>query len=228
MIPGRLSDAMLDALALALALAACLEYAPALAQVTTNNDYYKSAGTELLRSVERYHVGPAGNKLRTHEYPAAGADIEFTLRYFPNHPQALSLLMQLCDRRRLEACNPELLADVFARAIAVNPEVAPTYVAQGIYLYRIKNLPEAITSLEKAVTLDPNSVNAQYNLGLIYFETQQYELANVHAQRAYELGTTLPALRDKLKNAGQWKTLAPSSDVAPSASSETANAPTAR
>jgi tetratricopeptide (TPR) repeat protein len=219
---------MLDAVGLAFALAACLESGSALAQLVYNNDYYKSAGTELLRSVERYHVGPAGDKLRTHQYESAWGDIEFTLRFFPNHPQGLSLLMQLCEQRRLSACAPELLSDMFARAVTANPEAAPTYVAQGIYLYRIKKLPEAITSLEKAATLDPDSVNAQYNLGLIYFETRQYELANAHAQRAYQLGAAFPGLRDKLKKAGQWKPLAPPPDVAPSASSGPGSAPAAR
>ena len=76
----------------------------------------------------------------------------------------------------------------FENAIAVNPDVAATYVLQGIYLYRAKRLPAAVTSLEKAVKLDPDSLNAHYNLGLVYFETKQFELANAHAQRAYQLG----------------------------------------
>jgi tetratricopeptide (TPR) repeat protein len=219
---------MSNALALALALAACLQSASALAQPAMNNDYYKSAGTELLRSVERYHVGPASDKLRTHQYESASGDIDFTLRYFPNHPQGLSLLMQLCEQRKSGSCAPELLSDVFARAVAANPEAAPTYVAQGIYLYRIKQLPDAITSLEKATTLDPDSLNAHYNLGLVYLEAKKYEQANVHAQRAYQLGATMPGLRDKLKKAGQWKPLPAPPDVAPSASSDTRNAPTAR
>jgi tetratricopeptide (TPR) repeat protein len=229
MIRGRSLFALLNPLPLAFALAwACIGAAPTFAQ-DANNDYYKGAGTELLRNVERYHVVPAGEKLRTHQYESAQGDIDFILRYFPNHPQGLSLLIQLCEVRKSAACAPELMADRFERAVAVNPDAAATYVAQGIFQFRMKKLPAATASLEKAVTLDPDSVNAQYNLGLVYFEARRYELANVHAQRAYQLGTSLPGLRDKLKRAGQWKPLeAPQPDVTPSASSESGNPPTVR
>jgi len=220
---------MLGAIAFVSALAcAGLDIAPAAAQ-PTNNDYYKSEGTELLRNVERYHVGLAIDKLRTRQFESAAADIGFILNYFPNHPQGLALQMQLCEQQKSSGCAPERMTEVFERAIAVNPDVAATYVAQGIYLYRVKQLPAAIASLEKATTLDPDSLNAQYNLGLVYFESKKYEQANAHAQRAYQLGATMPGLRDKLKKAGQWKPLAPSPpDVAPSASSEPGSTGAAR
>jgi tetratricopeptide (TPR) repeat protein len=81
-------------------------------------------------------------------------------------------------------------------------------VAQGIYLARTKRYPEAIKSYEHALEIAPDSVNAHYNLGLAYIETKQYQLANEHAQRAYELGASLPGLRDKLKRIGQWNPVA--------------------
>lgn len=217
-------------MAVALALGgACLDTSLAIAQ-PANNDYYKGAGTELLRNVDKYHLGLAIEKLRTRQYESAAGDIGFMLAYFPNHPQALALLMQLCDQQpKSSRCAPDRMADVFERAIAVNPDAAATYVAQGIYLYQMKKLPAAITSLERAATLDPVSINAQYNLGLAYFEARQYAAANAHAQRAYQLGAALPGLREKLKRAGQWKPgEVPPPDVAPSASSETGSAPAAR
>ncbi len=185
---------------------ACLGSAPAFAQLKASNDYYKSAGTELLRSVETYHVGPAADKLRIRQYESASGDIAFTLRYFPNHPQGLLQMMQLCEQWKFSAqCNFAMVSDVFANAIAINPNVAAPYVAQGIYLYREKRLQAAIASFEEALTVDANSLNAHYNLGLAYFDTKQFELANVHAQRAYQLGAPVPGLRDKLTRVGQWK-----------------------
>jgi tetratricopeptide (TPR) repeat protein len=75
--------------------------------------------------------------------------------------------------------------------------------------------------MEKALTLDPNSINAHYNLGLTYFETKQFELANEHAQRAYQLGASPPGLRDKLVRAKQWRPIdTPIPDAASSMGAE--------
>ena len=196
----------LTTIALALVYA-CLGSGVALAQ-PTNNDYYKAAGTELLRNVDKYHLGLATDKLRAHAYESGFGDIGFMLNYFPNHPQALMLLIELCDQWKSYRCDAQ---DRFENAIAVNPDIAATYVLQGIYLFRTKRLPAAVASLENAVKLDPESLNAHYNLGLVYFETKQFDLANAEAQRAYQLGAPLPGLRDKLTRAGKWKPI----DAAP-------------
>jgi len=186
--------------------------APTSAQ-PTNNDYYKGAGTELLYNVEKYHLGPANDKLRSRQYESGQNEIAFMLRYFPNHPQALMLLTELCEQWKSPRCNPQ---EAFESAIAVNPNAAGTFIVQGIYLYRVKQFPAAIASLEKALTMAPDSVNAHYNLGLAYFETKQYDLSNEHAQRAYQLGAPLPGLRDKLTKVGRWKAVdAPKSGEAP-------------
>ena len=187
----------------------CLSSAPSFAQ-KTNNDYFKGAGTELLRNVEKYHLNQAADKLRSGQFESASGDIEFILRFFPNHPQGLILMTQLCEQWKFSAqCNFAMVSEVFENAIAVNPNVASTYVLQGIYLDRTKRLSAAVASFEKAVSVDPNSLNAHYNLGLAYFETKQFELANVHAQRAYQLGAPLPGLRDKLIRTGNWKPVNP-------------------
>ncbi len=216
---------VLGTIAVVFALACiCLNSAPAFAQ-PTNNDYYKGAGTELLRNVEKYHLGQAADKLRLRQFESASGDIEFILRFFPNHPQGLILMTQLCEQWKFSAqCNFAMMSDVFENAIAVNPDVAATCVLQGIYLYRSKRLPAAIASLDKAVKLDPNSLNAHYNLGLAYFDTKQFELANLHAQRAYELGAPVSGLRDKLTRAGKWK---PINTSMPDATSSSAPDPQA-
>lgn len=214
------------AAAVVLALACmCLGSAPTFAQ-PTNNDYYKGAGTELLYNVEKYHLGLATDKLRARSYESGFGDIGFILIYYPNHPRGLMLLIELCEQWKSPRCD---LQQAFENAIAVNPDVAATYVLQGIYLYRAKRLPAAVTSLEKAVKLDPDSINAHYNLGLVYFETKQFELANAHAQRAYQLGASVPGLRDKLKRAGQWKPIdTPVPDAASSIGSDAQPSPAPR
>jgi Tfp pilus assembly protein PilF len=188
-----------------------------LAQAT-DNDYYTTADTTLLRTVERYHVLPAEEKIRTKFYSAARSDIDFVLRYFPNHPKGLLLMAQLCTDHAMPHCE---LDSVFEKAIALNPNVAGTYVTQGVYLHRVKRYREAIASYQRALAIDPDSINGHYNLALAYLETKQYDLANEEAQRAYALGAPLPGLRDRLKQSGRWKPVA--ATPAPQSSSAAAD-----
>jgi len=168
----------------------------------TDNDYYTTTDATLLRTVEHYHVVPAEEKIRTKFYSAARGDVDFVLRYFPNHPKGLLLMAQMCADGVTQHCDMDV---VFDKAIAINPNVAGTYVTQGVYLHRIKRYREAIASYQRALAIDPNSLNGHYNLGLAYLETKQYDLANQEAQRAYALGAPFPGLRDRLKQSGQWK-----------------------
>ena len=180
-----------------------------------DNDYYTTSDLTLLRTVERYHIVPAEEKIRTKFYTGARGDLDFVLRYFPNHPKGLLLMAQLCADPTMPHCDLDIL---FEKAIAINPNVAGTYVTQGVYLHRVKRYREAIASYQRALAIDPNSVNGHYNLGLAYLETKQYDLANDEAQRAYALGSPFPGLRDRLKQAGKWKPVAATPAPQPSSS----------
>jgi len=207
-----------------------LAVGPAWGQAT-DNDYYASRGTELLSAVERYHLGPGEEGMRTKHYDSAFGDFKFILNYFPNHPQALLLMAQLCETWKSPLCDA---APFFDRAIARNPTVATTYVAYGIYQLRARKTATAIANFKQALELDPNSTNAHYNIALAYLDSQQYELANEHAQKAYALGAPVPGLRDRLKRAGYWKPavpgavepIAPDGKDAPTAAPEHGGSPT--
>jgi tetratricopeptide (TPR) repeat protein len=165
-------------------------------------DYFQARGCGLLLSVEQFHLGPGKEHLNARFYEAAFADFRFILNQFPNHPTALLLMAQTCEQWKAPKC---LTQEWFERAIAFKSDVPGTYVAQGIYLHRAKQYPQAIQSFKRALELDPDSMNAHYNLGLSYLETKQYALANEQAQRAYALGAQLPGLRNWLERVGQWK-----------------------
>lgn len=174
-------------------------------------DYYAARltahNTELLRKVENAHIPPATRKLQAGSYWYAIGDVEFILRYFPNHPYALALLSELCDVRwKVPRCDSE---EWFRKAIAINPSAPQTFLANGVHLQRRSRLPEAIQSYKRAIALDPRLGNAHYNLALAYFDQRQYDLANRHAQLAYATGMSLPGLRDKLTQAGHWKPMPP-------------------
>jgi tetratricopeptide (TPR) repeat protein len=179
--------------------------------VQANSDYYLyryhtsyAQPSQLLRTVEHNHLGLGQQRLREKSYSRAFNEFTFILTAFPNHPQALLGMVELCNAWRSPNCGME---ERFAKAIAVNPDAAGTYVIQGIYLARIGKNAAAIESYKRAVALQPDLSSAHYNLGLAYFEAKQYSLSNEYAQKAYSLGFQLPGLRDKLQRAGHWKPL---------------------
>ena len=172
-----------------------------------NRDYYTARSAvdiELLTAVEKYHLQPGYEKLSEKRYEAAFADAKFILRYFPNHPKALMMLSEICNRWQSPDCNPD---EWFEKAVSRNPAVSETYVLYGIYLHRTKRFDAAVKSYKQALEIDPMSLNAHYNLGLAYVDLKQYELANQHAQKSYALGAPFPGLREKLKRVGAWKPL---------------------
>jgi tetratricopeptide (TPR) repeat protein len=182
------------------------------------NDYYYYAAkaSNRLKVVEQYHLGPCEQQLRERAYHQAVSECNFILKIFPNHPQALLLTTQACERWTSPLCR---LDDVFQNAVAINPQIPQTFVLQGIYLHRTHQYGKAIQSYENALQLDPNLINAHYNLALTYLETKQFDQANEHAQRAYDLGATLPGLRDLLTKAGHWNPAQRASEATPPAES---------
>lgn len=187
--------------------------APVLAQ-EGNRDYYAPRGpadTELLTAVEKYHLQPGYEKMSKKHYAAAFGDAKFMLHYFPNHPKALMLLFDVCSRWQSPTCNPD---DWLDKAVSVNPSSSATHVIYGMHLHRTRRFEAAVKAYQQALEIDPNSLNAHYNLGLTYVEMKQYELANQHAQKSYALGAPFSGLRDRLKRAGFWKPLA-ETDAAP-------------
>jgi tetratricopeptide (TPR) repeat protein len=178
-------------------------------------DYYAGRGTELLRNVDKYHLAQGEQKLRARQYEYAFGDFDFMLSYFPNHPKALLNMAQLCGEWKAPRCNLDV---TFENAIAVNPRAAGTYVVQGIWLSRVKRNKAAIDAFKAALALEPDSMNAHYNLALTYFDERDFALANEHAQRAYALGAPVMGLRQKLEKVGQWRPLpAPDAGAAPDA-----------
>jgi tetratricopeptide (TPR) repeat protein len=200
--PGRVQ---LSALC---ALLACSVFFTVAHAEQGNFDYYaprKGSAEELFQNVQNYHLEPGREDMLKGAFQYALANFEFILRYYPNHPRALDLLSQTCNAWKN---NPRCDADGwFERAIAVNPNAAPTYIVLGLHFHRSGKFADEIRSYKKALELQPQSLNAYYNLGLAYVAQKQYSLANEAAQHAYALGAPLPGLKDKLKAVGAWKPL---------------------
>jgi tetratricopeptide (TPR) repeat protein len=200
--------------------------AGAFAQGAGGFDYYAprtdNADITRLKNVEGYHLAPGQSKMARREYYYAQQEFEFILHYYPNHPKGLSLLSDLCEKYGDKRCDAAAEA-WFDKAIKLNPEVGQTYLLYGIHLHRKRQLEQAVKAYRRAIELAPSSVNAHYNLGLAYVDLKQYDLANQHAQRSYQLGAYTPGLKNKLEKVGKWNpnvALAPTADATPAAASK--------
>jgi hypothetical protein len=61
-------------------------------------------------------------------------------------------------------------------------------------------------------------------------DLKQYDLANEHAQRSYQLGAYAPGLRNKLQKVGKWNpnvVLTPTAEATPAAAATATASPTA-
>ena len=170
-------------------------------------DYYapRTAKNEiqLYNNVMGHHFNQGQKELADRRYHAALAHYEFILRYYPNQPQVLGLLSELCMKWKSPKCDAD---GWFQRAIERNPNAAPTYLANGIHLHKNERIKEAAEAYLRAAELAPDSINAHYNLGLVYIDLKQYDLANQHAQKSYQLGASLPGLRNRLERLSKWNT----------------------
>jgi tetratricopeptide (TPR) repeat protein len=204
----------------------------AVAQPSNNDFYAPRSGAdskELLQNVLQYHLGPGREEMGNGRWQPALEHFEFILRYYPNHPQALFALSELCQKWKSPACDG-IAERWFQKAIERNPEAAQSHVVQAMHLHRKNKLDDAVKSYKRAIELAPNSVNAHYNLGLAYTDLKQYDQANLHAQKSYSLGVTLPALRTRLEKVGKWNPSVslqepeakPAEDVPPPATTEKA------
>jgi len=211
MAPGRLFK-----VTLAVAAAVMLGLANGASAQDPGRDYYQAGatrgGVQMLRNLDQNHYRLAAGALERGRYQGAVPDLEFMLKYIPNHPQALAGIAQASIGLK----RPDLADQYFKNAIQRYPSHDETYVIYGVFLHKLGRVNAAIAQYRKALEINPNSVLGHYNLGLAYVDTKAYSEANVHAQKAYQLGMTLPGLRRQLEAANAWKPSVPSADVSPS------------
>jgi tetratricopeptide (TPR) repeat protein len=168
-------------------------------------DYRDPGRTAMLGNVNTNHYNADVQNLVRGEtgYQVIG-DLDFVLRAFPNHHQALSTMMRYFlqggDRSRFRSAEC-----YFDRAIRLAPD--DVYVRQifSVYLARKQKMRDAVDQLERAIELSPEPMmELHYNLGLLYTDLKEFDKANRNASIAYGMGHPLPGLREKLMRAGQW------------------------
>lgn len=167
-------------------------------------DYYNPINVDYLDKVTGAHVNKAKRRYQKKKYNWVKTDLSYTLYRVPNHPEALLMLSQLSLNSAQNLVTSDQAIKYFEKAIEYTPLQTTTYLLYGIHLHKIKEYSKAIEQYKIAIQLNPNNVEAHYNLGLSYIATKNYNKAKYHAQKAYENNFPLNGLKNKLVNLKHW------------------------
>ena len=133
------------------------------------------------------------------------SDLDYTLRAFPNHHRALNAMAKYKLQKRQDFEEFYSAECYFARAIAFKPEDGVVYQIYAIYLHKSDKIAEAEKQYFTALKIQPESSEIHYNLGLLYYDKGNYQLALEHAHKAYALNYPLEGLKRLLIKKGVWK-----------------------
>lgn len=165
-----------------------------------------------IKRVENVHFNPEMKILNTKRYSIEKltAEIHYTLRAFPNHPEALVAISRLermvggkLSQKSATVFTPKISAYCFFdRAIRFRPEDMAVRFSYAIHLHQSRKYKEALEQYKMAETQYVENRFFHYNFGLLYADMKNWGKAVEYAQRAYSSGVTFPALRQKIEKAG--------------------------
>ena len=156
---------------------------------------------ERLPIVERFHFTEKVEFLRAGESSTLVGDLDYTLRTFPNHHKALYSMLQYRLKHPRQPSEEFFSADCyFKRALAFKPDDGIVWMLYGIYNHKKNNYSAALEKYKTAEKILKGSSDLFYNMGLLYFDMGNIELARKYANLAYGRGYPLPALRKKLES----------------------------
>jgi tetratricopeptide (TPR) repeat protein len=178
----------------------CLPYKP---QAFGPFDYTARARhPQQLQVVENAHFTAEdrniGNLIREYD------DLDYTLRAWPNHHEALNLVSIV---RRLKMTNLRNFkyppAECYLqRAINFAPHDYVPYMLYASVLHQENDLESALEVYKKAESLAPTELQLKYNLGLLLVDMGKHKEAADYAKEVYSEGFPLGGLRKQLDAAG--------------------------
>ncbi len=165
-----------------------------------------------LKRVENVHFRESMKSvdLKRYSVERLASEFVYTLRVFPNHPEALYAIARLeklasgaLPQGAVSPFTPRISADCFFdRALRFTPDDPSVHFIYAIHLHGQKKLTEARNAYQNAADLGLSGPNFHYNFGLLLTETKEWALARKHAVIAYESGFPLEGLRRRLRAAG--------------------------
>lgn len=155
-----------------------------------------------VSDLDIYHTNPAVDEMKTGSlYRSVKANLDFALRYSPNHHIALQTLVKYDHLGGKEWDFPPTSC-YLAWAVEHAPDDPEVRFIGGYYLWAKNDLAQAEEWYKKALEMSPGWVDAHYNLGLVYFEQEKYEMSVQQAQAVYSNGYPFQGLRQKLERFG--------------------------
>jgi hypothetical protein len=187
---------------------------------------------DKLPIVENFHFSPKVQALVAGDTAATPArDIEYVLKTFPNHPAALVALTRWARiKKSHHPSDQKYSMDChFERALRFRSDDTVVRMLFAQWLSQTQRKPQALKQL---TLVDPKgNPQTTANLGLLYAEMAEYELALEKAHAVQAMGYPSAALRAALVKAGRWNepsTTSPAASApapAPAAASAAASAP---
>jgi predicted Zn-dependent protease len=158
-------------------------------ETQVEKDYFHAANDrnvkQQLNNAEHFHLNKSVlENIATGKYKYALGDINFTLKYFPNHPRALQLLTTIAVLSK----NRALPIPYFEKAIRLYPSHAITHAQYGNYLVVIGDLENGIQKLNHAVYMDPKLTAGHVWLAQAHGKKGDVQAAREARERAKELG----------------------------------------
>lgn len=136
-----------------------------------------------------------------------GGDIDYTLRAIPNHPRVLLAMIKLGVKEKTEKPRgSRYTVDCWLeRAVRFRPDDNLARMIYANYLTDSKRKADALLQLDAVKKQVGDNPFTYYNLGLLYVDLGEYEMALEQAYLAYAQGVQQPGLRERLKAAGKWR-----------------------
>jgi tetratricopeptide (TPR) repeat protein len=170
-------------------------------------DYRKAASLPFeIHIVEIAHFTPNVENNIKGESSWIGGDLSYTLVVWPNHHRALaSMSRQGIIEKKMQAQGAKYPVDCyFLRAFQFAPDDGMAHAIYGNHMFAHGKTEEALREFKRAVELEPENPTINYNAGLAYLNSKDYDMAVMHAKKAYAREFPLPGLKNKLIAAGKW------------------------
>ena len=157
-------------------------------------DYFAprdQATARAIKVVEEHHITTASS-LRKSIYELIGEghynqalnEVNFVLKYVPNHPVALQIAGSISRLTKKFS----IAVSYYEKALRLYPQHAKTHAQYGQFLLQIDQLDNAIERLKRAVEIDPNLAAGYALLANAYGKKGNTDLAREAAEKARELG----------------------------------------
>jgi hypothetical protein len=189
----------------------CGELANAYGPFEYRQDRHHTADSmpyqQKINLVEHAHFTAQVEALISGVTGPLGAELDYTLRVFPNHHRALLAVMRLGLKTKSvqPPTLPRPVECYFERALRFQPDDTTARMLYATFLINGKRKPEAISQLERVRFDAGDNGFTHYNIGLMYLDADEPAQALVQAHRAMSLGFMRADLKDKLVALGRWR-----------------------